>query len=297
MRWLTPADYEFYGFWGPANDGRKAVEDYQTFLYDRQDKYKNTFINNNNEYANTLKDRGWVVIPNFFTEQEKEKLLNIKKSIKDNIKKGNSKNPGIISLVRDPLLNIENLNDILFNERIIEICKSYFQTEPALTSVAARKSYVDKGKRQNNQYFHRDYNSLTKHLKVAFYLHDVDYETGPFTYVDGSNKKIPSEWTIQHYWRDEDLKMAYGEDAIKHLTANFGDLIIADTRGFHKGLKPRAKERLAVHACYMIHPELRGLTHESVTKEEDWFKIRKEDFEKLNNRQKPVADFLQKIEK
>ena len=299
MRWLTPADYEFYGFWGPASDGRKAVEDHKFLLQERKEKYKNTLIDKDNEHVKTLKEKGWVVIPNFFTEEEKGKLLTVKASMEKNIQKGNVKDlkNSIIHLIRDPLLNVEKINDILFDERIIQICRGYLDTEPALTSVAARKSYVVKDAAQNNQFFHRDYNSLTKHLKVAFYLHDVDYETGPFTYVDKSNIKIPSAWVNQHYWHDQNIKDAYGNDSIKYLTAKFGDLIIADTRGFHKGLKPTSKERLAVHACYMIHPELTGRTHEKITEEKNWFKIRKEDFDKLNENQKPTADFLQIIDK
>ena len=69
MRWLTPADYEFYGFWGPESDGRKAVEDHISFLEKRKEKYKNTLIDKDNEHVKILKERGWVVISNFFTEK------------------------------------------------------------------------------------------------------------------------------------------------------------------------------------------------------------------------------------
>ena len=299
MKWITPADYNFYGFWGPKNDGLKAVERHLSFLEKRQDKYSNSLIDKGNQYATTLEDRGWVIIPNFFNEEQKRDLLEIKASMKENIKKGNIKHmPGsIISLIRDPLVNVNRLSNILFDERIVEICKAFFDTEPALTSVAARESYIDPHKLQNNQAFHRDYNSLTKHLKIAFYLHDVDMENGPFTYVDKSNQKLPADWTLAHYWRDEDIEHLYGKDSIKYLTAKFGDLIIANTRGFHKGLKPVGKERLAVHACYMIHPELCGPIHDEVCSEDKWLKIKKEDFDKLNENQKPTADFLKIIDK
>ena len=299
MKWVTPADYSFYGFWGPKNDGLKAVERHQLFLEKRQEKYKSSAFDRDNEHARTLEDRGWVVIPNFFSEEDKKNLLKIKDSMEKNIKEGNIKDlPGsIISLIKDPLYNVDGLIDILFNEKIIDICRSFFDTEPALTSVAARKSHLSLDRTQNNQTFHRDYNSLTKHLKIAFYLHDVDMETGPFTYVDKSNQKVPADWTLIHYWHDEDIKEIYGKNSIKHLTANFGDLIIANTRGFHKGLKPVGKERLAVHACYMIHPELCGPTHDEVCDENKWLKVKKEDFNKLNENQKPTADFLQIIDK
>jgi hypothetical protein len=104
------------------------------------------------------------------------------------------------------------------------------------------------------------------------------------------------EWWNGHYFPDEHIKKMYGKDKVKLLTANFGDLLMANTRGFHKGTKPASKERLAVHACYLIHPELGGKGHQKETPPEGWFKMRAEDYENLNSQQRPAADFLQKID-
>ena len=63
---------------------------------------------------------------------------------------------------------------------------------------------------------------------------------GPFTYVEGSNSKKPLSpfWLDYHRWSDEQIEQLYGKDKIIPLTANYGDLLIATTNGFHKGMPP-----------------------------------------------------------
>ena len=298
-RWVTPADVDFYGFHGVYHDGQKAIDYYSNKLSTRQSQYNIEKTEFGILYSDKLNDKGYVKISNFFSEEDKQTLLQIKDHMEYlvnadiNLKKRNNS----MAMINQPLLNIPDLYKILFNKKIVEILTAFFGCTPALSSVAARKSFVSSVPPDSNQVFHRDFNSLTKHLKIAFYLHDVDIETGPFTYVEDSNKKMPMDWWKGHYYPDQYIKNIYGENKIKFLTSNFGDLLIANTRGFHKGTKPTTKDRLAIHACYMIHPELCGKGHQNETPPEGWFKIKQGDYEKLDEQQKPVADFLQKIDK
>jgi len=298
-RWLTPADVDFYGFHGRYHNGQKAIKYYNDKLTVRQSLYKVEKTDFGEKHSEELNNKGYVTIPEFFSEKDKETLLKIKNHMNHLVNTGTNlkRKNNSMAMINQPLLNIPDLHKILFNERIIEILTSFFGCVPALSSVAARKSFVSSIPPDSNQVFHRDFNSLTKHVKIAFYLHDVSLEGGPFTYVEESNKKMPMGWWKGHYYPNEYIENMYGKDRVKFLTSNFGDLMIANTRGFHKGVKPISEERLAVHACYMIHPELGGEGHQKETPPEGWFKIRKEDHQKLSTKQKPVADFLQIIEK
>jgi hypothetical protein len=62
-----------------------------------------------------------------------------------------------------------------------------------------------------------------------------------------------------------------------------GDVIIADTTGFHRGTKVRSRDRSMLTINYLLHPE-------------DWgkarFKIAARDYERLSPKQKVAADFL-----
>ena len=198
-----------------------------------------------------------------------------------------------LALITQPILNIPSMYKILFDDRLINIAAAYYDCLPAIGSLAVRKSFLNDVAPMSNQFFHRDYNSTVKLLKFAIYLNDVDIDGGPFTYVQGSNNKMPKEWYRNHYWPDKTIKNLYGQENIRYLTANFGDLMIANTKGFHKGQKPVKSSRVAMHFTYLIHPELDGQCKEIPL--ERGFQIRKEDFEDLPDWKKPVADFLLKV--
>jgi hypothetical protein len=134
-----------------------------------------------------------------------------------------------------------------------------------------------------------------KTLKAVIYLNDVGEDDGPFTYVAGSPNKMFDNWWDYHYLNDQTLQELYGEENILPLTANFGDLLFANTRGWHKGAKPQKKERLAIHACFLIHPELSGPLQRQESPQENWFQINKEDYENIPDGLKPAADFLIKV--
>ena len=50
-----------------------------------------------------------------------------------------------------------------------------------------------------------------------------------------------------------------------------------------------------MHMCFLVHPELTGPGHRQETPPDKFFKIRKEDYEMLSDKAKPLADFLNKV--
>jgi len=299
IKWLGIKDPDFYGFHGSLHDGLSAVKYYNNKITERRELYpsENKPAEKAEKIVNELKDNGFHKVEGFFGDTQKDILENVKQTIIDftddnkNIKKRDAN----MAFINQPILNIPNLYKVIFNKDLIDLITSFYECIPALSSIAVRRSYLTDAAPVNNQYFHRDYNSLVKILKAVIYLNDVGEDDGPFTYVAGSSNKMFDNWWDYHYLNDQTLQELYGEENILPLTANFGDLLFANTRGWHKGAKPQKKERIAIHACFLIHPELTGPGHRQESPQEDWFQINKEDYENIPDNLKPVADFLIKV--
>ena len=87
-------------------------------------------------------------------------------------------------------------------------------------------------------------------------------------------------------------QLIYGKDRIKHLTANYGDLLIATTNGFHKGLKIEEGERTMFTMNFLIHPEIEG---GDVRTAKNRFYVKQSRVDDLPEWKKPIADFLIKL--
>ena len=296
--WLQPDDLNFYGMHGEGHDPNFAVHHYNSHLEARSKAYSSfEWKPEFTEIADQIRNKGHHKVESFFDEGQRELLISIRDMISDCVatNKHIKRRDVNMAFIEQPILNIPDLHKILFDGRIINMAAAYFGCIPALTSVAVRKSFVTYGEGTNNQYFHRDYNSLVKVVKFAIYLNDVDENTGPFGYVETSNRRMFTGWWHHHYMEDWVPEKFYGKENVKRLTANFGDLLMADTRGLHKGWKPIKKERIAIHACFLIHPELTGLDCKHEVPYDKAFQIDKGVYDNLPEWKKPVADFLKKV--
>jgi hypothetical protein len=104
----------------------------------------------------------------------------------------------------------------------------------------------------------------------------------PFVYVKHSHNDKFTGWNKKYRWSHKEIAKEYGKRKIKYLTANVGDLVIANTTGFHRGCKPIKKNRMMYTVNYVIHPEYNGKPEQ----------ISKKAFESLPERKRPLADFL-----
>src|SRR4029079_18875375 len=97
------------------------------------------------------------------------------------------------------------------------------------------------------QRFHFDMDRL-QWLKFFIYLTDVNEENGPHVFVKGThrNNGIPKQFRQQGYARisDEEVSRFFPEDSIIKVTGSAGTIFAVDTRGLHKGMVVRAKDRL-----------------------------------------------------
>ena len=171
--------------------------------------------------------------------------------------------------VNDPYLVCPDIIDIALSNDIKKIATMFLGSQWGLGTCNLRRSVLTNQVDRSTTLFHRDNNSRN-FIKMFFYLNDVDINGGPFTYVEGSHiDRRESGWSPGSRWTDEIIVSLYGNDRIKHLTANKGDLIVANTTGFHKGLKCKERERRMLTLNFTTEVEKFGKFKMSRHKYED----------------------------
>lgn len=274
--------------WGRDNEVRAYVQ----AIYDRQNKYGVDIDNNFSEPASSVNDNGFAIVKNFI---EPSRLMAVKDEFETIKSNGDLQyNDFYTEQVAHPLLNCDSVADIVFDDKIVEIAKNYFNCVPAVTNVQLRKSkateIIEHNIPGNGQttLFHCDKDS-PRFIKFFFYLDDVDDSNGPFTYAKESHIKKFEGWDSKYRWRHREIRSIYGEENIIKCTGNVGDLVIGNTSGFHKGTKVEKGERTLLSVYYSVHPTEWRSTYGG--------KIRKEYFDNLPDHKKPLADFLVRSER
>jgi len=247
------------------------------FLFYRKQKNPKllSYFNSNNE-INELKNNGIVKLENFYS---KEFLVNINnkfsKFTKNNIKdfkftlhpslknqmKLNNDNSNYYQIqkltnyiyLKKPLIFLEEILILLNNDKLLSLLSEYFGCIPKLTGINIRRSFVNDLDDMETNHYHRDENSYN-FLKLFIYLNDVDLDGGPFTYVIGSHKD-KNKINEKYHFNDTEILNKYSKNRIFYSTANLGDIIIANTRGFHKGTKVKKTDRTMITLNFGIHAE------------------------------------------
>ena len=216
-----------------------------------------------------------------------EELWNYHPDNQNNISENIARNEKLYIQCLQPLISAPEIHPFVFNDLIIDIAGAYMDCYPAFGTCNLRRSFVNNMKEGGNQIYHVDPNS-PRFLKFFIYLDDVDENGGPFCYVEGSHTKKfelnGRNWNEQYSWDTNSINQIYGEDKVKYLTAKKGDLLMADTNGWHRGTKPLNKDRTMLTLDYVCHVEF--------FEEDSKFKMKKEDYNKLENKYKPLCDLL-----
>jgi hypothetical protein len=97
------------------------------------------------------------------------------------------------------------------------------------------------------QMYHYDLDRV-RWLKLFVYLTDVNPDTGPHVFIEGSHRPEGqvSEILSRGYVRipDQDAEASYGADRVKEICGPAGTMLIVDTKGMHKGKAPTRGNRL-----------------------------------------------------
>lgn len=138
------------------------------------------------------------------------------------------------------------LVEIFFDKSLLNIAQDYLGSRPIADLTAFWWSKKVQGNDLQNsaaQKYHFDMDRI-KFLKFFFYLTDVDLETGPHCYVEGSHAYLHPQFRGRGRFEEDEVAKAYGKEKIKKITGPKGSIIIADTRGLHKGDPLIRDERL-----------------------------------------------------
>jgi len=272
--------------------GMDNLSKFSQAYVERREKYKNYSPSSDGlKIASEIEEKGYAKLENFL-DIETIDLINSK--TEEILSNGNhpynqSKISQDISR-NSQLVSVPEIHKFLFDDRIIDIAGVYMDCFPAFGTCNLRKSFVNSMNEGGNQLYHVDPNS-PRFLKFFVYMDDVDLDGGPFCYVEGSNlKKFEingNNWNNKYTWSTDEINRIYGEGNVKFLTAKKGDLLIADTNGWHRGIKPITKERTMLTLDYVCHVEF----FEETSK----FEFKKEDYDKLSEEHKPLCDFLKLI--
>lgn len=153
----------------------------------------------------------------------------------------------------DDLLESEDVRSIIEDVFIRDLATAYLGCVPIFTQVAAWWSMRAPDATAEDlsnaaQQYHYDYD-WPAFVKFFIYLTDVGPENGPFTYVLGTHEN-KRDWHDGR--RDEDYMVTSYGDKCRAMTGKAGDLIVADTVGYHKGERVKAEARLILQLEFAV---------------------------------------------
>ncbi len=152
-------------------------------------------------------------------------------------------------LTEDDTTDIQEVQELLCDESLLQVAQNYLGAKPIFSGLSMWWSppVKDQPDVEAAQLFHFDLERI-RWLRYFIYLTDVDAESGPHCFIKGSHRTgaIPAEVLREGYARqnDERILQIYGADAYREFIGRRGTIIAEDSRGFHKGMMPKNKDRL-----------------------------------------------------
>ena len=149
------------------------------------------------------------------------------------------------------------------NETIETIGREYLGRAPRFQTTMAASMHFASYNLGSGQGWHRD--SYARQFKGILYLGDVDETNGPFEYIRGSHKLRNILVDLRELLSKGDggyNGIRYPDDVIRQLIkrrgynidrafGRAGDLIVADTRGLHRGAPMLGGHRVALTNYYV----------------------------------------------
>ena len=141
-----------------------------------------------------------------------------------------------------------SLARLAFDPTVVSVARSYLGCEPVITQALLfwSKALFKEPDSLASQLYHFDMNRLN-FMKALIYVTDVGEERGPHCYVRGSHRNKPDALWRDGRISDAEIQRHYPSEDILEITGGRGTLILADTRGFHRGKRLEQGERLIFH--------------------------------------------------
>ena len=214
---------------------------------------KPNYVNDSSfEFVNSLRKNGFykkkefskknILANEIITQFEKIpniELQNICKANKNNFERYGYRSK--ITNLFDKKLLYEYANQRIF----IENFEQYFGLKPKVRLISVWIDYPTDNKERDSQIFHRDYDDVFL-TKTFLCLTDINYDNGPFQFIPKSHI---APW-------DKKLDTLHNKPTF--MTAEKGDLYMADTNGFHRGTKLKKNFRCLVNVHYVSNSPMTG---------------------------------------
>jgi hypothetical protein len=221
-------------------------------------------------FADRLLDQGILVGPSdqFLSDQGREALVDASESVlksarsddvRSLVQRGSSdrdKKNFLVELVKweeehsldSPLLRLA------LDRKLLEIISLYLGMFPRLHAIGAWLNFPTEDEAKESQLWHRDGDDLQL-MKVFIYLNDVDEACGPFSYVPetqpfGAKAAAAPKRESPGRVTDRAMNAVIPRQAWLACTGPKHTMILADTRGYHRGGKPMNGNRILITFTY-----------------------------------------------
>ena len=149
------------------------------------------------------------------------------------------------------LISTPEIQALLCDPSILSMAQKVLGSQPILSHVEMwwTTDINEHPDSTTAQLFHFDADKLEM-VHLFIYLCDVDTNTGPHTYVPGSHLHKPLPLRRDGRISDKEITHHFGEDGIVEICGPAGTMIIERTRGFHKGKRVHAGNRLLMEIVF-----------------------------------------------
>lgn len=143
---------------------------------------------------------------------------------------------------------------VALHPQLLGIAQGYLGMRPLLRAIELWWDLPTEGPAKETQLWHRDGDDAMN-LKVFAYFSDVGPGAGPFCFIPqthplGPHRAASPPHDAKGRSTDEQMGAAFSPAAWKVCTAPSGTVILCDTCGYHKGLKPSESDRLMLMIQY-----------------------------------------------
>ena len=143
---------------------------------------------------------------------------------------------------------------LALHPRLLDAANRYLGMWSSLRSIELWWDRPTAGPAKDTQLWHKDGDDLLN-VKAFIYFNDVDEQTGPFCFIPqthplGRRSRLTAACVHERRSTDEQMERVLPRVEWRICIAPAGTVILCDTGGYHKGLKPSHKERLLLMMQY-----------------------------------------------
>lgn len=156
--------------------------------------------------------------------------------------------PKTVHLADGPILRLA------LDPKLLEVVSDYLGLWPRLFQIHSWLNYPTEQPPKASQMWHRDPEDL-RIVKAFIYLVDVDEDTGPFTFIPRTHPFGEFASCVPHHKdrkrvEDDEMNPILSPDLHRVCTGPADTMILADTVGYHRGGKPRSRNRVLLTFTY-----------------------------------------------